>query len=46
MNHWDPKYVKNMTRFSSKGTRQILQKKERLFVVQPFNLFFRKWQKL
>lgn len=34
--------VKNVTRFSSKGTCQILQKKDKLLVDQPFDLFFRK----
>lgn len=34
--------VKNVTRFSSKGTCQILQKKDKSFVDQPFDLFFRK----
>lgn len=34
--------VKNVTRFSSKGTCQILQKKNKLLVDQPFDLFFRK----
>lgn len=36
------KKVKNVTRFSSKGTCQILQKKDKLLVDQPFDLFFRK----
>lgn len=36
------KKVKNVTRFSSKGTCQILQKKDKSFVDQPFDLFFRK----
>lgn len=34
--------VKNVTRFSSKGTCQILQKKDKLLVDQLFDLFFRK----
>lgn len=34
--------VKNVTRFSSKGTCQILQKKDKLLVDQPFDLIFRK----
>lgn len=36
------KKVKIVTRFSSKGTCQILQKKDKLLVDQPFDLFFRK----
>lgn len=36
------KKVKNLTVFSSKGTCQILQKKDKLLVDQPFDLFFRK----
>lgn len=36
------KKVKIVTRFSSKGTCQILQKKDKLLEDQPFDLFFRK----